>query len=78
MTATKKKFVYRFTGEHGPEDFPTLGRTFTKKGETHESAEPIEHPRLKLVSSESAKKKAKPKKEAPKSEPPAEPEEAKE
>ncbi len=50
-TKSSEKFVYRFTAEHGPEDFPTLGRTFTKRGELHESGVPIEHARLVLVSS---------------------------
>ena len=57
--ATKKKYVYRFTATHGPEDFPTLGRTLTKKGELHESDVEIDHPRLQLVVGE--KKARKPK-----------------
>lgn len=59
---TKKKYVYKFTAEHGAEDFPTLGCTLTKAGDLVESDVPIEHARLKLVGGE-AKSKAKVKKE---------------
>lgn len=50
------RFVYHFTAEHGPEEFPTLpletedgSRRLTKECDV-QLDEPVDHPRLVLVS----------------------------
>jgi hypothetical protein len=44
----KDKYVYRFTGEYGPEQFLAFGHL--EPGAVVESDEPVEHARLKLLS----------------------------
>lgn len=53
--------VYEFTAEAGPEEFPSLGVVLHEAGERVESAEPIEHPRLReVVPDESQPSKSRP------------------
>lgn len=50
---TVEGYVYRFTGDHGPETFPTLSGQLAnaelEPGEEITVAEPVHHPRLEPV-----------------------------